>query len=101
LTTSGLAGLEHPVHDRLHVVVPRKGFSGRDPDWRSEHLSVCLVYANEDVTRPAELREQNVAGHGAILPMAPRRAQMMEGQAYASIRQRVSQSLTGSGKAGG
>jgi hypothetical protein len=69
----GPSGLEHPVHDRLHVVVPRKGFSGRDPDWRSEHLSVCLVYANEDVTRPAELREQNVAGHGAILPMAPRR----------------------------
>jgi hypothetical protein len=63
----GPAAREHAVHEGMDLAEVGEGFPGRDADRLPEHLSVCLVYANEDVARAAEFREQNVAGHAMSL----------------------------------
>jgi hypothetical protein len=61
------AAREHAVHEGMDLAEVGERFPGRDADRLPEHLSVCLVYANEDVARAAEFREQNVAGHAMSL----------------------------------
>jgi hypothetical protein len=63
----GPAAREHAVHEGMDLAEVGERFPGRDADRLPEHLSVCLVYANEDVARAAEFREQNVAGHAMSL----------------------------------
>jgi hypothetical protein len=63
----GPAAREHAVHEGMDLAEVGERFPGRDADRLPEHRSVCLVYANEDVARPAEFREQNVAGHAMSL----------------------------------
>jgi hypothetical protein len=70
----GPTAREHAVHEGVDLVEVGERFPGRDADRLPEHLSVCLVYANEDVARAAEFREQNVAGHAKSLRAQDRRA---------------------------